>query len=326
VLSEREIRMKRPVSVFAAVSLLVASSVFAAATIDEKTQVHFGGFIGGIANVFGGKATREGVDSTVVLKGDRRLRMTGGSGELVDLQQEKVYHIDFDRKTYRVVTFDELRKQLEESKERAGKQQQTKPEKNAKEYDVDVKETGAKETIAGYPAREVITTVTVHEKGMKLEQSGGAVLTADMWMAPKIAAVRDVEEFERRFVQKVYGQTMGSEDVQKMALLVATTPTFAKAMKKFYEHRSAFEGTAVRTALKFETVADPRAQSEAGKDEGASPSRMIGGLLAKARRKDAEEKGAENRQTLFDSKTEVLKAASVADDARLAVPAGFTQR
>ena len=39
-------------------------------------------------------------------------------------------------------------------------------------------------------------TVTVREKGKTLEESGGMVLTSDMWLAPKIAAMKEVAEFD----------------------------------------------------------------------------------------------------------------------------------
>ncbi|HKO02908.1 MAG TPA: hypothetical protein VJ032_14515, partial [Thermoanaerobaculia bacterium] len=95
-----------------ALAVFTAAAAFGDATVDQKVQLHFGGAMS-IVNVFGGKATHEGADSTVVVKGDRKSSRTGGSGEIVDLAAEKIYRIDYDRKTYKVTTFDELRKQFE---------------------------------------------------------------------------------------------------------------------------------------------------------------------------------------------------------------------
>ena len=39
---------------------------------DEKTHVQFAGMLGRMVNMFGGKAAREGVTSTVAVKGDRK--------------------------------------------------------------------------------------------------------------------------------------------------------------------------------------------------------------------------------------------------------------
>src|SRR5687768_8033325 len=164
------------------ITAFTATICLADANVQQKTRVQFSGVVGGIVNVFGGKAAREGVTSTTAVKGNRRLTTTDRSGELVDLSEEKIYRIDYGRKTYEVTTFDELRKQYEEAKKEAAEQaEEARPsEKKSEgpeyEVDFDIRETGEKLKIAGFDTRQVIVTATVHEKGKKLEQSGGAVL------------------------------------------------------------------------------------------------------------------------------------------------------
>ncbi|HJT16155.1 MAG TPA: hypothetical protein VJ853_02140, partial [Thermoanaerobaculia bacterium] len=109
--------MKTLVVVFSLATAL--PSVFADASLQERTQVHFNGAIGSIINVFGRSATHEGVVSDVYIHTNRRLRRNGDTGELVDLDQEKIYYINYARKSYRVKTFDELRREYEDSKQRA---------------------------------------------------------------------------------------------------------------------------------------------------------------------------------------------------------------
>ena len=67
----------------------------------QKTQVKFEGMLGKMMGMFGGKSVKEGVVSTVAISGDRMMTVTGQTGELVDLAQEKVYDIDFKGKSYR---------------------------------------------------------------------------------------------------------------------------------------------------------------------------------------------------------------------------------
>ena len=45
----------------------------------------------------------------------------------------------------------------------------------------------------------------MREKGKTLEQSGGLVMTSDMWLAPKIAAMKEVADFDLRYAQKLAG-------------------------------------------------------------------------------------------------------------------------
>lgn len=311
-----------------AATLLIAKAASADANVQQKTQVEFGGMIGGVVKIFGGKAAREGLTSTTTVKGGRRLTVTDRSGELVDLGQEKIYALDYDKKTYRVTTFAELRKQLEDARKRAAENEDESSGKKKKneegpEYEVDFKidETGAKQTINGFVTKQTIVTVTVREKGKKLEQSGGAVLKADMWMGPKIPAVREVNDFNQKYFKQLYGDSLA--EMQQMALLMATNPAFGKAMKEFAKKRTAFEGDAVRTTLTFDAVAAPGQKSE---DEGAA-AEGLGGLLGRAMKKrqsKGEETQAPGRSRLFSSTAEVLAASGNAGE--VALPAGFKQK
>ncbi|MBV8518536.1 MAG: hypothetical protein JO197_14150 [Acidobacteria bacterium] len=319
----------RSLCITAALSL-AASVCLADATVEQHTTVHFGGVVGGIVNVFGGRAAREGVDSTTSVKGPRRLTVTGETGELVDLSAEKIYRLDYGRKTYKVVTFDELRKQLEDAKKRAAEQADDADDDKAKkkegpeyEVDFDVRETGKKEKIGDYDTHEVLVTATVHEKGKKLAQSGGAVLTADLWMGPRIPALREVLAFNEKYFRQLYGDP--SAEMQQMAVLMASTPTFAKAMKAFAAKRSSFEGDAVRTTLTFESVAAP---GQEAKDEDSGGGGVVGGLLSRAMKKRNSGSGdaasAPGHSKLFESTTDVLRASTSASD--VALPADFKQK
>lgn len=312
----------------ATATLLSARVLLADANVQQKTHVNFSGVIGGVVKIFGGKAAREGVTSTTSVKGNRRLMKTEETGELVDLGQEKIYALDYTRKTYRVTTFDQLRKQLEDAKKNAAKEadDEESPKKKSEgpEYEVDFKidETGQKQIINGFSTRQVIATVTVREKGKKLEQSGGSVLKADMWMGPKVAALREVNDFNQKYFKQLYGDSLA--EMQQMAVLMATTPTFGKAMKEFSKKRSSFEGDAVRTTLTFETVAAPGQKK--GEEEESSDS-LVGGLIGRAMKKRQaknEDAPAPGRSRLFESTTELLAASPTAGDVGL--PSGFKQK
>jgi hypothetical protein len=316
-----------------AIALLTATVAFGDATIDQKTQFHFSGAMS-IVNVFGGKATHEGAESTVIIHGDRKLSRTGSTGELVDLAAEKVYRLDFDRKTYKVVTFDEMRKQWEEQKAKAAKGSKDTAKNDGPEYEVDfdVKSTGQKQAINGYNTHEEVVTVAVHEKGKKLEQSGGWVLTADMWMGPKIAALREQADFDRRYFQKLYGGSFAGADMQAMMTAMAQTPAFGKAMKAFADKRSSFDGTPVRTNLAFEIVGAPGGSNESADRDSSQPTNaaaVIGGLFGKIQKKrqaESSDSKDPNRSKMFDSTTELLRATGSASAADVALPADFKQK
>lgn len=325
--------MSRTLSILRTTAVLALSTTvaFAEGTVSQKTRVQLGGVLGGVVNVFGGKAAREGVTGNTSVNGNRMLNGNDRAAELVDLGEEKIYRIDYGRKAYTVVTFEELRKQYEEAKKEAeeeAKESKKKGEKNEGpeyEIDFDVDETGEKQTINGFNTKQVIVTITVREKGKKLEQSGGAVLTADMWMGPKIPAMREITAFNQKYFKQLYGDA--TAEMQQMAVLMATTPTFAKAMKEFSKKRGSFDGDAVKTTLTFESVAAPGQQAEAAEEDN-SPAGMVGGLLRGAMKKRQEKKegaaATPGRSKLFESTTEILSASNEAGD--LSIPAGFKQR
>src|SRR5512139_3560311 len=85
-------------------------------TSKQKTQVKFEGMLGRMMGMFGGKAAKEGLISTVAISGDRMMTVNDQTGELVDLAQEKVFSINFKDKSYKVKTFAEMRKEWEDAK------------------------------------------------------------------------------------------------------------------------------------------------------------------------------------------------------------------
>ena len=153
---------------------------------------------------------------TVALKGQRMLTLTGETGEPIDLQEEKVYQLDMKKKEYKVVTFADLRKQMEDAmrkakadtKDAAEPEAKGKGDPSAKEYEVDytIKDTGQSKTVAGLPADEVLATVTVREKGKTLAQAGGMVLDTSLWMTPNAPGIKEIADFRMKYFQKVYGR------------------------------------------------------------------------------------------------------------------------
>jgi hypothetical protein len=320
---------------------LCASVALADVNVEQKTQFHISGAVGAIVNVFS-RTAREGATSTTIIKGNRKLTRSGDAGEIIDLGEEKVYNVEFARRTYSVKTFADLRREYEEQRERARKEaakqdKNAKPEKNeGPEYEVDfdVRSTGNKEMINGFNTHEEIMTVTVHEKGKKIEQSGGWILTSDMWMGPKVPAMREILDFDMKFAQKVYGTAMA--DMRQLAMAMAATPAFGKAMKVMAEKGKSLDGTAIRTNMKFETVAgtDPATRQQTADSESSRPTSIsgavVGGLFNKMKerreQKKAEAGGDPNRSELFNSTTELTRAASTASADEVAIPAGFRQR
>ena len=319
---------------------LVSTTLVADVRSDEKTHVEFSGMIGRMAGMLGGKSAREGLTSTVAVKGDRKATLSEASGQIVDLMEEKVYDLDIKKKNYRVTTFAELRKRMEEARkktaENAAKEQdkQPEPDKNQKQMELDfnVRNTGEKKAINGFDTHQVVITVTVREKGKKLEESGGMVLTSDMWLAPKIAAMKEVAEFDARYAKALYGSMLAGVSPEQIGMALAMYPAMKDALAKLNVEGGKIDGTAILTTTTTESVksAAQLAEEAKGQDDNtaASPAGGLSGALggfAKKAMKKKPEGGPQARSTIFTSTHEVLKVATDVAAADVAVPAGFKE-
>jgi len=301
-------------------ALICAASIGVSADVKttERTQIKFEGMLGRMIGMFGGKDPKT---STVAVRGSRKASLAEGSGRIVDLAEEKIYDVDAKKKTYKVTTFEELRRQMREARENAEKEAEKageKPEeRTGPEYEVtfDVKETGATKSMAGHDTRQVIATVTLHQKGKTLEEGGGLVLTSDMWLAPKIAALDEIHAFDRKFAEQAYGE-MATMTADQMAALLAMHPGFQKAQERLAAEGAKLAGTALMTTLTMESVKDPATASEGGQG--------VGGLAGRLMRRNQDKPGAKNK--VFASTHETLSIATAVSDADLAIPAGYKER
>jgi hypothetical protein len=280
-------------------------------------------------NLFAGKAAKEGVVSSNAVKGDRKATFDDSMGRIVDLREEKIYELDMKKKTYKVTTFDEVRRQLKEAQEKAEKaraeqpqqeqQPQQKPDKEL-EVDFDVKETGQKKSIAGYEARQVVMTATVREKGKTLEESGGLVLTADNWLGPDIPALKEMAEFEMRYWKAIAPET-AAVSAEQMAAVIAMYPMVKQAMERMNKEKVNMSGTPLATTMTFEGVKSKDQIAQEAQSSNSSGGGLSGMLARRMLKKDTAP-----RATFMTINTETLEVATTVAPTDIDIPAGFKQK
>jgi len=303
----------------------------------EKTQVKFEGMLGRMVNMFGGKGAREGVVSATAVKTQRRATFGDSNGQIVDLTEEKIYNLDMKKKEYTVTTFEQVRQQMREAREKAEKEaaeaqkesREQKPEKTEKgepakqlDVDFDVKETGQKKQLVGYDTREVIMTITVREKGKTLDESGGLVITSDMWLGPQIPAMNEAGEFELRYWKQLQGGETAGVSAEQMAAAIAMYPMLKPALDRLKQESGKLSGTPLMTTMTFEAVKS----TEAMKTESAQASSSSGGLSGMLARKMMKKEDPKQRATIFTTQHEVLEIATTVAPADLEIPAGFKEK
>jgi hypothetical protein len=339
--------MRRPMAAAVTIGLLIvfAHSLKADVKSDQKSLVKFEGMLGRVVNLFGGKAAREGVTTSVAVKGDRKASMSDSAGQIIDLKEEKIYEVDIRKKAYKMTTFAELRRRMEEAQKKAeedakkaqAQEKTTKPaaeNKDQKQIDVDfdLKETGQKKTINGFDTREIVMTITMREKGKTLEQSGGLLLTSDIWMGSRIAAMQEIVDFDIRYARQLAGPMIAGASPDEMAAAMAMYPMMKDAIARMRTESVKMDGTPIQTTTTIDAVKSEEQvaadQKQPQQDSRSSPpsspvGSLIGGLARRAANRNSTPAGA--RATFMTMTSEVLKVATTVTDAVVAIPAGFKE-
>lgn len=318
----------------AVAGLLASVSLHADVRTQERTLVKFEGPLGRIAGMFGGKAARDGIVTTVSLKGDRLMTSNEMTGEIVDLAEEKIYELDMRRKSYTVLTFAEYRRRMDEAMAKARedtKADSSEEPRSGKEYEVDftVKQTGQSKTIAGLSAQESVATIAVREKGKRLED-GGFVLDVALWMTTEGEALSELAAFRQRYAQKLLGLDPAQAQAD-MRQALAMYPQMQKALERFRVEAAKLQGTPLSTVMTFQVVASPQGDATAEKND--PPPTSVGGLLGGLGRRMGRGKAAEpaaggtpGRSTVLTSTTETLQLGTSVAAGDVALPAGFKER
>src|SRR4051812_15631378 len=318
-------RLSLSVAVVLCALTLASSTLFADVRSDQRVKFQLGGAMGKLLNMFGGKGAREGVTSMVAVKGNRKATMNDSTGQIVDLTEEKIYDIDLKKKSYTVTTFAQIRKQMEEAKQNAEKaakdERASEPSKpaekdpNAKEYEVDfdIKNTPETKNINGFDTKKSVMTITVREKGKTLNDSGGVVMTTDMWMTASAPSTKDLSDFDRKYAEKLYGPMVVGASAQDMAMAMAMYPQMKPALDKMRAEGGKVQGTAILTDMRIESVPP----GTAGTTSAALPAPeepkkkgfggMMGNLKKMAEESQKNEGAKPQRAIIMSTSVEMLK-------------------
>jgi len=314
------------------IAALVAPPLQADVKTREKTTFSLEGFLGGVVRFFGGRNAREGVESTVAVKGPRKATTNNQTGQIIDLDERRVYNLDMRRREYRVQTFEELRAEFEKAKAEAEKEaadasaedrEQMEQAGAELEFDVDVTETGQRRSMLGHDTREVVLTITARQKGRTLEEGGGFVLTQTMWLAPRIAALDELAAFDRKYIEAVYGESFIG-DIQQLAGMMALYPAFTNMATRMQEEGSKLDGTPLSTTTVFESVRSAEQLKAAQQERQSSGGGGIGGLLGRRIMGNRGEPQARSR--IMTTTHEMLSIDTTVDAADVAIPANFRER
>jgi hypothetical protein len=176
-------------------------------------------------------------------------------------------------------------------------------------------------------------TITMREKGKTIEESGGIVLTSSMWMAPRIAAMKEILEFYRRYWSKLQqGTAVPGASAEEMASAMAMYPGMMDAIARMNTENVKLDGTPIQTTTTIDAVksaADMAAAQQSGEEAKPAPASGLGGMLGGLARKKIEKKSEgdanSNRSTFMTTTTEIVKVTTDVSAGDVAIPAGFKE-
>ncbi len=343
--------MLKKVATIAGIMTLAGSSLLADFTYQETSTITGGMMMSMMkfAGVFS-KQAREPIQSTVAVKGDRMVHRTSNTASVIDLSSGTITSIDFQKKQYSVMTFEEMKQLMEQMQQKAQKSQ--KGNQADMKFKVSANATGKSKQVAGFEAKEMILKMEMEATDKDSGQKGGMTMTTDMWMAPGVSGYQEVRDFQKRMAEKLNWTPGGN--------MFMSNPQVSQGMAEVYKEAAKVDGMPVQQFISMGMAAQPGAagtqqqqpaQQQAPQQQpeqqqtATPPPTSIGGALGRlgglgglGRKKPAADQqapasgsasggqasGSQGQGSLLEMTTELSSFSSNSVDSSLfEVPAGF---
>jgi hypothetical protein len=148
----------------------------------------------------------------------------GPSAEIVLLDQDKLYHLNINKKEYTETTFEQFRTQMQKISDQTNsteaKQQPSAVDQSKCVWlpaKVDVAKSGEKAQFAGYDAQRVTVTATQPCQDKETGAICEIALVMDQWTSTDFAASSEARKFYSAYASKMGIDLSNSEDVSDRA-------------------------------------------------------------------------------------------------------------
>ena len=326
-----------PTTIYLGIGVLSATAAFADLQYEMTSRATGGAVVN--MPIIGGRM-KEPHTTVHYLKGNRMATVTKGTSSIWDLDAGTVTTIHTDKKSYSVMTFEQMRQSMEDAMKQM--QQAAGPKKSDVEYTwkVDVQDAGDEKSVAGFNAHHFIITMT----GEASDASGGGVaglkMIMDNWMAKNVPGMKEYHDFYKRMAEKMGMDVSSGINPMVRAQLGSGWETAAKEMAKM----QGFAVLSVMRTISTQNGQDmmvPEGSQQKGPSagdvakEGAAGAVLgrlpggLGGLGGLGRKKKQEEPAAQQGgkmvpATQIEFTTELTNLVNGGfDNAVFAVPAGF---
>jgi hypothetical protein len=297
-----KIRTLRPAALAALGSILFASGLARADITLERTMsvegvgaMAFGNMSGTSTTVISGDKSR--TDSDIKMKsrivGFLARNAVGPSAEIILLDQDKLYHLNINKKQYTETTFEQMRAQLQKASDQMSsadeKKQPSAVDQSKCEWlppKADVKKTGEKAQFAGYDSERVIITASQPCKDKDTGSICEVALVLDQWLSMGFAESAEAQRFYKAYAAKMGIDPSNSQDVSQRAKALFSqykgiwTEIAAKMQNvKGYPVKTSF--TLALGGAQCKNSNAEQAQQSQDNDSSSSPSALAGAVAGK---------------------------------------------
>ncbi|HVO63965.1 MAG TPA: hypothetical protein VMT53_23790, partial [Terriglobales bacterium] len=201
----------------------------------------------------------------VLVKGNRMAHTDKDSTEIIDLDSETITNIDHAKKTYSVVTFQQMKEAMEEAARKAQQQQQQVQQQRPAEsktpppemhFKVNVTNTGVNKQVAGLSAAQSILKMSMEAKDQQSGQTGNMAITNDMWMVPEIPGYGEVRDFQERLAVKMGTMFSGPMRSMMSPSTLSAQPGMFTGMSEMAKEMSKLKGVPVSQVMRLGSTAD----------------------------------------------------------------------
>ena len=326
--------------------MLLAAFTLPADFSYQQTSTITGGMMASMmkaAGVFSKSAT-EPVRSTVSVKGDKLMHRTQNEGSIIDLDAQTITRIDFQKKTYSVMTFAEMKAAMEQAAQKAQDRKSSQGAGAQVDYKVSRDATGKTRQIGGIDTKEMLLKMEAQSTDQQSGQTGAMAINCDMWIAPSIPGYQEVRDFYRRMSEKIDWTPSGN--------MFMANPGVSQGMAGMTKEMAKLDGVPVLQVTTMGAPGQPAAgSSQAGTQQQPAPQPppqqqasapslggvlggKLGGLGGLGRKKQDQpppaaapsDQAPSSPGSMLEMTTELSGFASAPLDAsQFAVPAGFKQ-
>jgi hypothetical protein len=237
--------------------VLMHSLAFADVSYQETTQYTGGSLMGMLkmAGAFSSQAKQVAapVTSTVMIHGGRMLRSNPHTTEIIDLDAQMITFIDHDKRTYSLVTFQDIKDQMAKAAAKSKGAQPASSDGSQMSFTAHISSNGATREINGQTANEALLSVTmVANSSDNSNTKAGMAATSEMWLVQDEPGLAEMRRFSQRLAKEM------SFDTQASAInsLLAAQPGGAQALAEIKKESAKMSGLPVLQVTRVGVTAD----------------------------------------------------------------------